>query len=107
MIYLDHAATAPVPRAVAEAVFDALANQYGNPSAQYPAGLEMKKRVETWRATVAAALDCPPASLYFTSCGTEGDNWALRAAVWQNRHMGRHIVTTSVEHSAVLEACKQ
>ncbi|WP_295748225.1 cysteine desulfurase family protein [uncultured Oscillibacter sp.] len=106
MIYLDHAATAPVPQPVAQAVYEVLAGQYGNPSAQYPLGLDMKKRTESWRAAVAAAMDCPPERLYFTSCGTEGDNWALRAAAWQNRHMGRHIVTTAVEHSAVLECCK-
>lgn len=107
MIYLDCAATAPVPRAVAEAMYEVLTGQYGNPSSQYPAGMEMKKRVEGWRKTVAAAMDCPPERLFFTSCGTEGDNWAIRAAVWQNRHVGRHIVTTAVEHSAVLECCKQ
>ena len=107
MIYLDHAATAPVPKAVADTMYAVLAEQFGNPSAQYPFGMEMKKRVEDWRNTVAAALDCPADRLAFTSCGTEGDNWALRAAVWQNRHLGRHIVTTAVEHSAVLETCKQ
>lgn len=107
MIYLDHAATTPVPRPVAEAVYEVLAEQYSNPSAQYPMGLAMKKRVEEWRASVAALLDCPAERLYFTSCGTEGDNWALRAALWQNRRLGRHIVTTKVEHSAVLETCRQ
>ena len=106
MIYLDHAATTPVPRAVADAMYEVLAECYGNPSAQYPMGAEQKRRVEGWRASVAAAMDCPAGGLYFTSCGTEGDNWALRAAVWQNRHVGRHIVTTAVEHSAVLECCK-
>ena len=107
MIYLDHAATTPVPRAVADAMYEVLTERFGNPSSQYPFGAEMKKRVEGWRRTVAAALDCPSERLWFTSCGTEGDNWALRAAVWQNRHLGRHIVTTAVEHSAVLETCRQ
>lgn len=107
MIYLDHAATAPIPREVAGAMYEVLTGLYGNPSSQYPMGAEMKKRVEGWRASVAAAMDCPPEGLYFTSCGTEGDNWALRAAAWQNRRLGRHIVTTAVEHSAVLETCKQ
>lgn len=107
MIYLDHAATTPVSRAVADAMYEVLTERYGNPSSQYPMGGEMKKRVEAWRKTVAAALDCPAEGLYFTSCGTEGDNWALRAAAWQNRHLGRHVVTTAVEHSAVLETCKQ
>ena len=106
MIYLDHAATTPVPRAVADAMYQVLAEQFGNPSAQYPLGLGMKKRVEQWRRTVAEALGCEPGRLFFTSCGTEGDNWALQAAVWQNRHLGRHIVTTAVEHSAVLECCR-
>lgn len=106
MIYLDHAATTPVPRPVADAMIEVLTEQYGNPSSQYPFGSEMKKRVEGWREAVAALLDCPADRLFFTSCGTEGDNWALRAAAWQNRHMGRHIVTTAVEHSAVLECCK-
>ncbi|MCI9121053.1 MAG: cysteine desulfurase [Oscillibacter sp.] len=107
MIYLDHAATAPVPRAVADAMYEVLTAHCGNPSSQYSLGLDMKKRVESWRETVAAALDCPARNLYFTSCGTEGDNWALRAAAWQNRRMGTHIVTTAVEHSAVLETCRQ
>ena len=106
MIYLDYAATAPVPRAVADAMYEVLTERYGNPSSQYPFGAEMKKRVEDWRRDVAALLDCPAEGLHFTSCGTEGDNWALRAAVWQNRHVGNHIVTTAVEHSAVLECCK-
>ena len=106
MIYLDHAATTPVPQEVADAMYQVLAEQFGNPSAQYGLGLDMKKRVEGWRQTVAAAMGCDAKQLYFTSCGTEGDNWAITAAVWQNRHLGRHIVTTAVEHSAVLECCR-
>ena len=106
MVYLDHAATTPVPRAVADVMYAVLTEQFGNPSAQYPMGLEMKRRVEAWRATVAQAVGCEPGRLFFTSCGTEGDNWALRAACWHNRRVGRHIVTTAMEHSAVLEPCK-
>ena len=106
MIYLDHAATTPVPREVADAMYAVLTEQYGNPSSQYPLGADMKKQVEGWRKTVAGALGCQPEQLFFTSCGTEGDNWAVTAACLQNRHLGRHIVTTAVEHSAVLEACK-
>ena len=106
MIYLDHAATTPVPRAVADAMYEVLTEQFGNPSSQYPMGLEMKRRVEVWRKTVADALGCGAKQLFFTSCGTEADNWAVTAACWQNRHLGRHIVTTAVEHSAVLEACR-
>lgn len=106
MIYLDHAATTPVPREVADAMYHVLTEEFGNPSAQYTAGHTMKKQVESWRAVIAKALGCQPAELIFTSCGTEGDNWAIEAALWQNRHLGRHIVTTAVEHNAVLECCK-
>lgn len=106
MIYLDHAATTPVPREVADVMYEVLTEQFGNPSSQYQLGLEMKHRVEGWRKTVAGALGCEAKQLFFTACGTEGDNWAVTAACWQNRHLGRHIVTTAVEHSAVLEACK-
>ena len=80
MIYLDHAATTPVPREVADAMYAVLTEQFGNPSSQYEAGLTMKRSVEQWRKTVAAALGCEAKQLYFTSCGTEGDNWAIQAA---------------------------
>lgn len=106
MIYLDHAATTPIPREVADAMYEVLANQFGNPSSQYAMGLDMKKQVESWRKTIADALGCDAKQLFFTSCGTESDNWAITAACWQNRRVGRHIVTTAVEHSAVRETCK-
>ena len=106
MIYLDNAATTPVPAAVADTMYDVLTHHFGNPSSQYPAGQEMKKAVEGWRAVIAGALHCPPERLYFTSCGTESDNWAIQAAIWQGRHTGKHIITTAVEHSAVLEPCR-
>ena len=106
MIYLDHAATTPVPRKVADTIYEALTKQFGNPSSQYQLGADMKKQVEGWRKTVAGAMRCDGKQQYFTACGTEGDNWAIQAACWQNRHLGRHIVTTAVEHSAVLECCK-
>ena len=106
MIYLDHAATTPVPREVADAMYQVLTEQFGNPSSQYPMGLEMKRRVSAWRSVVAQAVGCDAKSLFFTSCGTEADNWAITAACWQNRRVGRHIVTTAVEHSAVIECCR-
>ena len=106
MIYLDHAATTPVPKAVADAMYEVLTGQFGNPSSQYPMGQEAKQLVEGCRSVIAGALGCRSKNLYFTSCGTESDNWAIQAAVWQGRHNGRHIITTAVEHSAVLESCK-
>ncbi|MBQ9458359.1 MAG: cysteine desulfurase [Oscillospiraceae bacterium] len=107
MIYLDHAATTIVPAEVADAVRDALVECSGNPSSQYPFGNEARRLVARCRETVAGALGCAPERLVFTSCGTESDNWALRLAAHQGRHIGRHIITTAIEHSAVLEPCRQ
>ena len=107
MIYLDHAATTPIPKAVADAMYTVLTEQYANPNAQYPMGQDARRRVEEWRGIIARAMGCEAKQLFFTSCGTEGDNWAIRAACWQNRHVGRHIVTTAVEHHAVLNCCQQ
>lgn len=106
MHYLDYAATAPVPGEVAEAVARALAEGFGNPSSQYAPGRDAHALLERRRAAVARALGCGPDRLIFTSGGTEGDNWAIRAALWQNRHVGKHIISTAVEHAAVLECLK-
>ena len=106
MHYLDYAATTPVPRAVAKAMAEALTESFGNPSSQYSLGRQARDRLERDRRVIAGALGCKPEQLFFTSCGTEGDNWAIRAALHQNRRVGRHIVTTAVEHSAVLQCLK-
>jgi len=107
MHYLDHAATTPVPRAVAEVMTEVMTELFGNPSGQYEPGRRAKARMEADRAVIAKALGCRPEQLFFTSCGTEGDNWAIRAALWQNRHAGKHIITTAAEHSAVLQCVKE
>lgn len=106
MHYLDYAATTPVPAGVAQAMAAVLTEHYGNPSSQYELGRRAKALVDRGRAAVAGALGCAPEQLFFTSCGTEGDNWAIRAALHQNRRVGRHIITTAVEHSAVLQCVK-
>ncbi len=106
MHYLDYAATAPVPREVAETMLHVMTEAFGNPSSQYAPGRRARDRVEEDRAMVARALGCKGEALSFTSGGTEGDNWAIRAALHQNRRVGRHIVTTAVEHAAVLECLK-
>ena len=106
MHYLDHAATTPVPPAVAEEMVRVLTGDFGNPSAQYAAGRAAKERLARDRGVIAGALGAKPEQVFFTSCGTEGDNWAIRAALHQNRHLGRHIITTAVEHSAVLQCLK-
>ena len=106
MHYLDHAATTPVPRAVAGEMARVLTEDFGNPSSQYALGRAARDLVDRSRQTIANALGCEAKQLYFTSCGTEADNWALRAALHQNRRTGRHIITTAVEHSAVLQCAK-
>ena len=106
-VYADNAATTPVTPAVLEAMTPWLMENYGNPSSIYSIGRAARTAVEKARRQVAAALNADPGEIYFTSCGTESDNWAISAAVWQGRHAGRHIITTAVEHSAVLEPCRQ
>jgi len=105
LIYFDYAATTPVRPEAVEAMVDAL-GQFGNPSSRYGYARQAAQRVKEGRETVAAAVGCSPAELFFTSCGTESDNWALRRGVELNRRRGKHIVTTAIEHAAVLETCK-
>ena len=105
-IYLDHAATTPVCPAAVQAAVEAMTEGCGNPSSVYPLGKAAARRREADRAVVAGALGCLPEEFFFTSCGTEGDNWAISAAVELNRRKGNHVVTTAIEHSAVLEPMK-
>ncbi len=105
LTYFDYAATTPVRPEAAAALADAL-GQFGNPSSRYEYGRQAAQRLKEDRETVARALGCPPAELFFTSCGTESDNWALRRGAELNRRRGRHIVTTAIEHAAVLETCR-
>ena len=106
MYYFDYAATTPVSTEVANAMVYALTEEFGNPSAQYPFGQSAKNAVAQHRTAIAGALGCNAEDLFFTSCGTESDNWAIRAALHFGRHKGKHIITTAVEHGAVLELCK-
>ena len=106
LYYFDYAATTPVRPEAVVALTEALTH-FGNPSSRYPYGREADQRVKTHRATVAKALGCAPEEVIFTSCGTEGDNWAIRKGVELNRRRGKHIITTAVEHSAVMNTCAE
>ena len=106
LCYFDYAATTPVRPEAAQAMVEAM-GQFGNPSSRYPWGRQAAERVKGYRETVARALGCAPGEVYFTSCGTESDNWAIRKGVELNRRKGKHIVTTAIEHAAVLETCKE
>ena len=105
LIYFDYAATTPVRREAVDAMVDAL-RQFGNPSSRYEYGRQAAQQVKEDRETVARTFGCSPTELYFTSCGTESDNWAIRRGVELGRRKGKHIVTTAIEHAAVLETCK-
>ena len=102
-IYLDNAATTRVCPEAAQAALEVMTEGFGNPSSRYALGSAAAERLERDRAVVAAALGCLSEEVVFTSCGTEGDNWAIRAAVEHGRRKGKHIVTTAIEHAAVLE----
>ncbi len=104
--YLDNAATTPVRPEAVQAAVEAMVQGWGNPSSQYPLGREAADRLKGWREDVARALGCGAEELWFTSCGSEGDNWAIQGAMELNRRKGRHIVTTAVEHAAVTEPVK-
>ena len=105
-IYLDNAATTPVCPEAARAALEVMTEGYGNPSSGYELGRQAARRLEADRAAVAEKLGCAPEELTFTSCGTEGDNWAVAAAVERGKRLGKHIVTTAIEHAAVLEPVK-
>ena len=103
-IYLDNAATTCVCPEAADAALDAMRVNYGNPSSTHAMGRAAKKIMDAARAKVALALGCAPEELFFTSGGTEADNWAvIRGAEYNARH-GRHIVSSAVEHAAVLRS---
>ena len=106
MHYLDHAATTQVRPEAVEAAVEAMTKGWGNPSSRYGFGQEAAQALKGWRADVAAGLGCEPGEVTFVSCGSEGDNWAIRSAVELGRRKGKHIVTTAIEHAAVLETCK-
>jgi len=105
--YLDYAATTPVSPAVAQVMAEVMVAGFGNPSSQYTLGRQARTRLEADRSMIAGALGCRPEQLTFTSCGTEGNNWAIQAALHQNRRVGKHIITTAVEHNAVLAPLKE
>ena len=106
MIYLDHAATTSVCPAAVDAAVAAMTQGFGNPSSTYPIGRQAAQKRDQDRTVIAKALGCLPEELFFTSCGTEGDNWAISLAVELGKKKGKHIVTTAIEHDAVLQPMK-
>lgn len=105
-IYLDHAATTPVSPAVLEAMLPFFSEYPGNASAVYAAGREARKAVEKARKQVAAAIGAEPREILFTSGGSESDNLALKGTAFALKDRGTHIITTAIEHPAVLNTCR-
>lgn len=106
MIYFDHAATTAVKPEVLEAMLPYFSNAYGNPSSIYTLGQQSRAAIDTARQQVASALGCTPREIYFTGCGSEADNWAIKGAAFANRKKGNHIITSAIEHHAVLHTCQ-
>lgn len=106
LIYLDYAATTPMFPEAVEAMLPYFTEQFGNPSGQYSLAGRAKKAVEQARRQIAESIGARPEEIYFTGSGTEADNWALKAVAAAYRQKGRHIITTKIEHHAVLHACE-
>ncbi len=106
MIYLDNASTTKLDKRVLDRMLPYLTEEYGNPSAIYKPAKTARKAVEEARATVAKILNCEPAEIYFTASGSESDNTAIKGIARRYRDKGKHIITSKIEHPAVLETCK-
>ena len=107
MIYLDHAATTPVHPDVAREMAPWMSEFFGNPSSLYALGQKSKQGIDAARAQVATLLGAKPDDVYFTSGGSESDNWALKGSFFALREKGKHIITSTLEHHAVLETCDE
>jgi cysteine desulfurase len=106
-IYMDHSATTPVAPKVLEAMLPYFSEKFGNASSLHSFGLEAKAALEESREKVAGLLGAKPEEIIFTSGGTESDNLALKGIARKNRANGKHIITTSIEHPAILETCRK
>ena len=107
MIYLDNSATTRPCGSAVEAMTQALTENWGNPSALYDFGIDTARQLRTARNKVAAAMGAEPDRVFFTSGGTEADNWAIFGAMKRMGKRGKHIVTTAIEHHAVLNCMKE
>lgn len=105
-IYLDNNATTKTDEEVVKAMMPYLLDNYGNPSSIYKLGRENRKVVEDSREKIAEILNCKPDEIYFTSGGSESDNTAIRGIAYSYKNKGNHIITSKIEHPAVLETCK-
>ncbi len=104
-VYLDYSATTPVKEEVLKEMIPYFTEKFGNPSSLYDIGLESKEAVDHARQQVAALINAEPSEIYFTAGGTEADNWAVFGTAEKYKSKGNHIITTKVEHHAMLHSC--
>ena len=104
--YFDNAATTRVKEEVLEEMLPYLKEQFGNPSSMYTIGRGARRAVEEARVRVARLINCNPNEIYFTGCGSESDNTAIKGIAYANSYKGRHIITSKIEHPAVLHTCQ-
>ena len=104
--YFDHASTTPVKEEVLKEMIPYFNLEFGNPSSLYSIGRRNRRAVEEAREKVARAINAKPNEIYFTSCGSESDNLAIKGIAFENKHKGNHIITSKIEHPAVLNTCK-
>ena len=104
--YFDNAATTRVKEEVLQEMFPYFCEEYGNPSSMYSVGREAKRALEKARVRVSKLINCKPKEIYFTGCGSESDNTAIKGIAYRNRKKGNHIITSKIEHPAVLHTCQ-
>ena len=104
--YFDHAATTPVREEVIKEMLPYFGIEYGNASVMYSLGRNAKRAMQDARRRVAKALNADINEIYFTSCGSESDNLAIKGFAYANKDKGNHIITTKIEHHAVIDSCR-
>ena len=104
--YFDNSATTRVKDEVFKEMIPYLSIEYGNPSSLYSIGRSAKRAISEARRRVASLINCSPEEIYFTSCGSESDNTALKGIAYANKEKGNHIITSKIEHPAILNSCK-
>ena len=105
-VYMDYSATTPVKKEVLDAMVPYFTEHYGNPSSLYTIGLESKNAISKARQQVASLIGADEKEIFFTACGTESDNWALFGVTDVKKKKGNHIITTKIEHHAILHSCQ-
>ena len=107
MFYFDHAATTPVDPRVLQKMLPYFTENFGNPNSQHACGRRAAAAVDEARDTVASLIGAKPNEIYFTSGGTESDNWALRGAAHANAERGKHLIVSAVEHPAMISTARE